>query len=104
MKVKRLIEILQSMPQEATIQINIRQSTCYIDILRVNAYKTKVLNKPVDKVEIVGDWRDFELDEKEDELCQQELDEENRPEQDGHDDNADELHDAIIDHELTFGK
>ena len=73
MKVKNLIELLKEMPQEATIQINIRQCTCYIDILRVNNYKTKILDKPIDKVEIVGDWRDFELDEEENYICTQVL-------------------------------
>ena len=103
MKVKQLINWLKMMPQEATVRINLRQSKMMIDIERVNEYKTKCLGKEIKNVEIVADWRDFELDEEEAELCQEELDEERKPEEDGHDDNADELHDAMIDHELTFG-
>lgn len=86
MKVKRLIEILKSMPQEANVKINLRQSTMMIDIDRVNKYKTKCLGKDIDSVEIIADWRDFELDEEEMQLCEQEYDEERRPEEDGHDD------------------
>lgn len=104
MKVKQLISWLQSMPQEATVRINLRQSKMMLDVDRVNEYRTKCLGKEIKNVEIVADWRDFELDEEEAELCQEELDEERRQEEDGHDDNADELHDAMIDNQLTFGK
>lgn len=104
MKVKQLINWLKTMPQEATVRINLRQSKMMLDVERVNEYKTKRLGKDIKNVEIVADWRDFELDKEEAELCQEELDEERTPEEDGQDDNADELHDAIIDNQLTFGK
>lgn len=76
MKVKTLISYLQSMPQEANVQINIRQSKMLIDITNINDYKIKVLGEDKDKVEIVGNWRDFDYDEEENRLCQQELDKE----------------------------
>ena len=106
MKVKDLIYWLQSMPQEANVKINLRQSTMMIDIDRVNKYKTKCLGKDIDNVEIIADWRDFELDEEEAELCQQEYDEERRPEEDGHDDmdEADQWYDEWQDQQARRGE
>ena len=105
MKVKRLIEILQTMPQEATIKINIRQSNFLIEIDRINDYKVKVLGKDVDKVEIVGDWRDFELDEEEAQLCEQEYEEEQRPEPEYDSmDKADQWYDEWQDQQARRGE
>lgn len=80
MKVKNLIELLKEMPQDATIRINIRQSDFLIGIERVNKIKTKVLGKDIEEVELIGDWRDFELDEEEYQMCNLEYEEEQRPE------------------------
>ena len=80
MKVKRLIEILQTMPQEASVRINLRQSENMIDINRLNKYKVTALGKDIDEVEIVADWQDFKLDEEENYFCEEELVEAARPE------------------------
>lgn len=81
MKVKRLIEILQTMPQEASVRINLRQSENMIDINTVKKYKGAVVGcKPTESVEIIADWRDFKLDEEEAYFCEEELAEEQRPE------------------------
>ena len=87
MKVKRLIEILQSMPQEANVSINLRQSENMIDIDKVKIYKSAVEGcKPTESVEIIADWVDFKLDEEESYFCDLDREEMARPSEDGHDD------------------
>lgn len=77
MKVKRLIEILQTMPQEASVRINLRQSENMIEISDIKTYKSAVERE---SVEIIAEWQDFKLDEEEAYFCEEELAEAARPE------------------------
>lgn len=79
MKVKDLIEELQKMPQGAEVKINLRQSENMIEISDIKTYKSAVIGcKETENVEIVADWRDFQLDEEEVYFCEKELEEEAR--------------------------
>lgn len=101
MKVKKLIEMLLEMPQEADIKINLRQSENMIDINTVKKYKSGVVGyKPTESVEIIADWRDFFLDEEEDFFCKEELEEEQKPEYDEMDE-ADQKYDEMQDSQAS---
>lgn len=76
MKVKHLIEMLQKMPQESDIWIDLRQSKDGISIDSVETIKLKCVDRFVTDVKIVARWKDFNLDEEEMYFCEKELDEE----------------------------
>lgn len=70
MKVKDLIEILKTMPQDADVFTELRQSKNDLDIAKAEYYKK------LNSVCLIADWRDFEIDEDEMYWCEKELDEE----------------------------
>ena len=72
MKVKKLIEILKTMPQDADVFTELRQSENDLDIVKAEFYQK------LNSVCLIADWRDFELDEDEVYWCEKELDEEAR--------------------------
>lgn len=69
MKVKELIKILKTMPEEAEVFTELRQSKNDLSIDKAKYYEK------LNSVCLIADWRDFEVDEDEVYWCEKEQEE-----------------------------